>query len=728
MAKKARAKTDVKKLLRMNYQQVLFVFLAFLAMVLVSYFYVADIVRTQMFELGEETMNTIQTAVSASLSEAELAFANMAQTMQSMLGAGRTNRELLEYLIETNRYFGAESSPLPDFMKVYGFVNAEFIDGSGWVPPEGYEPTQRPWYIGATGNGTEIFFSEPYLDAETGGMCISFSKELLDAQGLPCGVVAIDLKLSRVADYVARQKIVNNGYGVLLSDTLHFTTHRDAYLIGASMSGVGGDYPRLAQMLMDGQAIAAERFTDADGTDSIAFFRTIFNGWHIGTVIPRAHYYAQVYRLAAMLAALGFVLMTALSVILVRTRAAKMRSDEESLSKSTFLARMSHEMRTPMNAIIGMTGIARKSEDMERIKDCLGKIDGAANHLLGVINDVLDMSKIEAGKLELSETDFPFQKMIEQVTTVAGFRIEEKHQRFTLSVSGDVPAAIMADRQRLAQVIANFLSNANKFTPEGGNISLSVQKTGEVNGLCELLIEVADDGIGISKDQQARLFRSFEQADSSISRKYGGTGLGLVISKTIVELMGGKVWVESEPGKGSKFSFTVLVRPGGAQAEPKAQDLPAATGQGKKAETFEGRRILLAEDVEINREILLAMLEDTCIAIDCAEDGQQAVEMFAADQNAYDMIFMDIHMPKMDGFEATRRIRAMGTPRSQAVPIVAMTANVFKEDVEACLRAGMNGHVGKPLEMDEVMAKLRLYLSRPAEASRDVGGGVETPL
>jgi len=748
----------MKKLIKANYQQILFVFIAFLAMVLVSAFYTSNIVRKQMLALGEEAMSTAQSTVSASLSNSELIFGNLAEVTEKMLSIGSTNQEVLEYLTETTETYSGDNSDIPYFLKAYGHIRGEWLDGSGWVPPDGYVPEQRPWYIGAVQNGEGIFLTEPYLDADTGGMCITFSRNLVDENGDSYGVLAIDINLTSITDYVESLKIANNGYGILLSDTLHFTTHRDNALIGTSMEEAGGDYPKLAQMIEEGKSITAVRFTDSDGTDSIAFFGTIFNGWHIGMITPRSSYYEQVYVLTLVLGILGFALMSSLSYILVRTRTEKMRSDEESKSKSSFLARMSHEMRTPMNAIIGMTNIAQKTDDINRIQYCLEKINDASVHLLGVINDVLDMSKIEAGKLDLSETDFVFEKMLRQVTTIITFKIDEKHQNLTIQVDDDVPASIVADQQRLAQVITNLLSNSNKFTPEGGNISLRVQRLNDNQGMCNLQIEVADDGIGISKEQQAKLFNSFEQADGSVSRKYGGTGLGLAISKKIVEMMGGTIWIESEIGEGSRFIFTILVAAGNAheseeqssiettepaahiaadnpdevkeqssvaRTEPsphaaadnadenKEQSSVAATEpstQGDDEPIFAGKRILLAGDVDINREILITLLSDTGVEIECAEDGRQACDFFASALGEYDLVFMDIHMPEVDGFEATKRIRAMDFPKAKAVPIVAMTANVFREDIEKCLDAGMNDHIGKPIDMNDVIAKMKLYL------------------
>ena len=248
-------------------------------------------------------------------------------------------------------------------------------------------------------------------------------------------------------------------------------------------------------------------------------------------------------------AGLGVIARDITDIIRIRREREEALAQAESASraKSEFLSRMSHEMRTPMNAIIGMTSIGKSAADTERKDYCLDRIDEASKHLLGVINDVLDMSKIEAGKLEMDCAEFDLEKLLRRVRDVAGFRMEEKRISFTLSVGEDVPASIVSDEQRLAQVITNFLSNAVKFTPNAGEISLSVRLAGEdAEGNCRLEFVVADDGIGISKEHQAKLFHSFEQADGSISRKYGGTGLGLAISKSIVETLGGGVRVESE--------------------------------------------------------------------------------------------------------------------------------------------------------------------------------------
>ena len=390
---------------------------------------------------------------------------------------------------------------------------------------------------------------------------------------------------------------------------------------------------------------------------------------------------------------------------------AKDEAERSNRAKSDFLSHMSHEMRTPLNAVIGMTAIGKSAAGAERKDYAFGKIESASSHLLGVVDDILDMSKIEANKLELSPAVFDFEKMLQKVVGIINFRLEEKHQSFRVNIDREIPGRLIADDQRLAQVLTNLIANAVKFTPENGSIHLDTRLASEQDGICTIQFDVVDTGIGISAEQQTRLFHSFEQADSSTSRQFGGTGLGLAISKQIVEMMGGHIGIESELGRGATFSFTIRAERSAAEQEDAntagEHNIPA----GDAANLFTGRRVLLAEDVEVNREIVTSLLEPTGLEIDCAENGEEAVRLFREHPERYDAIFMDLQMPKMDGLEATRRIRALDHPRAGTVPIIAMTANVFREDIEKCLAAGMQDHVGKPLNLDAVMEKLRKYLA-----------------
>jgi len=532
--------------------------------------------------------------------------------------------------------------------------------------------------------------------------------------------------------------------------------------------------------------------------------------------------------------------------ILLNTERLRAEAEAASLAKSNFLSNMSHEIRTPMNAIIGMTVIGKSADDISRKDYCLEKIENASQHLLGVINDVLDMSKIEANKFELSYEEFDFEKMLQRVVNIIAFRADEKMQKLSVHIDKSIPRSLIGDDQRLAQVITNLLGNAVKFTPEKGFIKLDTRFLGKENDFYSIQITVTDSGIGITEEQQEQLFQSFQQADSKTSRKFGGTGLGLVISKNIVEQMSGQIELKSEIGKGSSFSFTFKAKRGikktpglseiginwgnvsimavdddqeildyfkevlqgfgsscdialsGQEAlaligvngmydiyfvdwkmpdmdgimlakELKAKskspehtivimisaaEWSSIAEKAKKAGVdkflskplfpsaiadvitevigshhlpeedsadnngvFKGYRILLAEDVEINREIVETLVEPTLLKVDCAENGHKAVSLFKKSPNDYDLVLMDLQMPEMDGFEATRNIRVFEKELEKnvsniykQVPIIAMTANVFREDVEKCLDAGMNDHIGKPLDINEFFHMLRKYL------------------
>ena len=383
-----------------------------------------------------------------------------------------------------------------------------------------------------------------------------------------------------------------------------------------------------------------------------------------------------------------------------------------SKAKSSFLAAMSHEMRTPMNSIIGMSTIGKNAGDLEGKNNALDKIIESSTYLLGVINDVLDMSKIESNKLELANVSFDLNASINKAVSLIQFSIDEKRFKFSLKLDDTMPCYFIGDDQRLTQVITNLLANAVKFTPDEGSISLSVSLIQEKDGICELRFEVADTGIGISPKYHEKIFDSFEQAEKGTTRKYGGTGLGLVISKSIIELMGGRIWVESKLGKGSQFIFTVKL----------SRDLQKSHLQSDfkdKEEVsiediynnFKGKRVLLAEDIEINREILVTLLDGTGLIIDTAENGVEAVEMVRADPDKYHLIFMDMQMPVMDGLEATRQIRALPAVCDRMLPIIAMTANVFQDDIAKCRAAGMDDHIGKPINLSNVLGKLSYYLS-----------------
>jgi PAS domain S-box-containing protein len=387
-------------------------------------------------------------------------------------------------------------------------------------------------------------------------------------------------------------------------------------------------------------------------------------------------------------------------------------------SKSNFLARMSHEIRTPMNAIIGMAHIT-KSKLTEvlpadhAVLGHVGQIEVSSKHLLGLLNDILDISKIEAGKIELSEEIFDLTKMADNVSAIIRSRCQEKHIEYELHIECFEKSLFFCDALRLRQVIINLLGNAVKFTPEYGKIRFLIRHLDYKDGKSKIYFAVIDTGIGIPEDVAAGLFTPFEQGGAYISKIYGGTGLGLSISRSIVKMMGSDIQVASAEGKGSTFSFILWLR------EAEENEITAFAPDGDYS-MLRGKRILLVDDVAVNRLIVTEQLASTGLVIDEAEDGAAALKRFAESPVGwYDLVFMDIQMPHMDGHQASDAIRALVRQDARTVPIIAMTADAFKEDILQALAHGMNAHLAKPFENEKLMEILMRFLLTSGNGSKN---------
>jgi signal transduction histidine kinase/ActR/RegA family two-component response regulator len=388
---------------------------------------------------------------------------------------------------------------------------------------------------------------------------------------------------------------------------------------------------------------------------------------------------------------------------------AKEAAEAASRSKSTFLANMSHELRTPMNAIMGMTGLALRHATDPKLRDQLAKVEQASRHLLGVINDILDISKIEAEHLTLEHVSFGLGEVLDNLVNLSGQTTREKGLKLRLNLAPEIiHLSMFGDPLRLGQILLNFIGNAIKFTEQGSiTLHVHVAATGPNDVL--LKFEIEDTGIGIAAEDQQRLFTAFEQADGSTTRRYGGTGLGLAINKRLAQMMGGEVGVVSRVGIGSTFWFTVRL-----DKAPNAIAAAVAPPKGAEASLmpeFAGAHVLLAEDEPINQEVSKGLLEDVGFVVDLARDGVEALEM--ARRTPYRLILMDMQMPNMNGVDATRAIRK--DTRNAATPILAMTANAFEEDRKVCLEAGMNDHIPKPINPDELFDTLAKWLGRQEE-------------
>ncbi|MDR3265711.1 MAG: HAMP domain-containing protein, partial [Synergistaceae bacterium] len=561
----------------------------------------------------------------------------------------------------------------------YGLVFMANDDGQYAQAPEGhiksphYDPRVRSWYREAMADENEVTITSPYLTTGGGVVC-SIMVKTRDLAGNPLGLLGVDYSLQNLTEDLDRRRILKTGYIVIFDRDGRLITdgHHPEYV-----SMPAGEYPELRGRIASSPDGVYEGKGDR-GLDEYIVTRTMDStGWKLAVIFDKNELLESSYdMLRTILLTSGVIFLAAFAVLSFLARSivhpleelieasaiisggeyetsetarkqlqeklsvtgqGESRKLSEALNamlgalqerieaafaatraKSDFLANMSHEMRTPMNAIIGMTTIAKSSTDIERKDYCLKKIEDASTHLLGVINDILDMSKIEANKFELSLVEFSFEKTLQKTVNIVNFRVEEKRQKFHVRLDGNIPRILTGDDQRLAQVVTNLLTNAVKFTPEGGVIRLDTNLEKEEDGVCTIRIEVSDTGIGISPEQQSRLFSSFEQADSGTSRKFGGTGLGLAISKRIVEMMGGRIWVESESGKGSTFAFTLRAERGSEE--------PRVLAPGMKPDSM---RVLAVDDSPETGEYFENMTRQWGIACDIATGGEQAVALIS---------------------------------------------------------------------------------------------------
>ena len=386
-----------------------------------------------------------------------------------------------------------------------------------------------------------------------------------------------------------------------------------------------------------------------------------------------------------------------------KLKAALKAAESANKAKTLFLNSMSHDIRTPMNAIIGFTTLADSHiGNKERVKNYLGKILISSRHLLSLINDVLDMSRIESGKVKIEKAPLSLLKLIDEICTIIQAGVNEKELEFSLDADRIEDENVLGDSLRIQQVLLNILGNAIKFTPAGGKVSFQViQKEAVSAGSAVYEFRIKDSGIGMSREFQKHIFEAFSREDSATVSGLQGTGLGMAITKNIVDLMGGTIAVKSEEGKGSEFVVCLELE------KYTGTELDAERENNKSAADFGGKKILLVEDNELNQEIAKAILQDYGFAVDAVADGAEAVEKIKGSEGAaYDLVLMDIQMPGMNGYEATRKIRRLEDPVRAAIPIIAMTANAFEEDKKKALEAGMNGHIAKPVEIPKLLDML----------------------
>ena len=495
-----------------------------------------------------------------------------------------------------------------------------------------------------------------------------------------------------IKDLDGRFLLINRNFGAYLKrvlglDAAQLIGHKMAEFVGEAKDTWGHDTD--AQVLERGELMEFEHAIDrATGTE----VRQIFK-------FPLRDTEGKIYAICVIAQDVSEKKRIEKEILL-----AMQLAEEATKAKSDFLANMSHEIRTPMNAIIGMSHLALQTDLDKKQRNYIEKVHRSGENLLGIINDILDFSKIEAGKMSMETIDFRLEDVMDNLANLVGMKAEDKGLELLFNTAAGVPTALKGDPLRLGQILINLGNNAVKFT-EQGEIVVGIEKVSEDANGVELHFWVKDSGIGMTPEQCAKMFQSFSQADASTTRKYGGTGLGLAISKNLVEAMGGRIWVQSEAGKGSSFHFHARFGLQENQLETRAS--AKAESQTEAMAQLAGARVLLVEDNEMNQELAQELLRNAGVQVVLANHGQEAVDILANDPN-FDGVLMDCQMPVMDGYSATREIRRK--PQFKDLPIIAMTANAMAGDKEKVIEAGMWDHIAKPLNVGEMFATIARWI------------------
>nr|WP_245534740.1 ATP-binding protein [Treponema primitia] len=605
--------------IRKNYQQLLVVVFIFLFMIAGSLISTGIIMRRQLIASANEFIHTADANLKTTLREPESTLISSAFNIQDMImDKSHSQEDILRYLTALTDWLIANEDRLSGFNGMYGFIRGDFLDGTRWEPPEDYVPQERPWYIDAKESPGQIIMTSPYVDAQTNSIVVSFAQELFDDGDFPeskdsrksLGVLAMDVQLTRLESYVRSLKLSEEGYGILLNENLEIMVHPDGTYINKPLGDLFSDTgdPNikknqtnkktsvLMETLAEKKEINALQIWDENSNRVIVFFRQAYNGWYLGLVVPAANFYHDIYRISFAIFLVGIVLMLVLCYMLLRLSAAKIRSDDENKSKSSFLARMSHEIRTPMNAVIGMSELALRAETLPRMSEYVTGIKQAGLNLLSLINDILDLSKIEAGNLQINSAPYLLASLINDVLNVIRIRINEKPILFTANVDANIPKELIGDEARIRQILLNLLSNAAKYTREG-HIMLTIGMEKSIAGELVLTIEIADSGIGIKKEDLPGLFGNFVRFDAEKNKNIEGTGLGLAITRNLCLALGGDITAQSEYGKGSVFTARI---PQGYTDDTKLAEL----------ENPEEKRILFYDDRALYAESLFLTLEN----------------------------------------------------------------------------------------------------------------------
>ena len=700
-------------------------------LMVVMVFYTSQNVRSvtvsNIHEVGYDKLTSVRSQIENYLDTTKGMLWVTASTVDYMVRNDQPTEAIQQYLVEqTNEQIATFNF---DYTGLYGYVGGEYLDGLNWVPDEDYEPTERDWYRQAIAANGDTIIVSPYVDAQTGGVVITITRMLSNGED----VVAVDLTMENIQEMSKSLNVRGKGYGFIFDGEGLVIASEDESLKGLNLNDIDGMSGLMAQALETGDGYFE---IEIDGSMNTVFVQTVMDQWYVVIIIDNNELYAESVQQIAVNILICVVIFALIALFYFlgyrndrRTskRIAQMREEEQkreyeakvlkfekeaadsaNRAKSDFLAQMSHEIRTPINAVIGMDEMILRETNDPDIKEYALDIKSASKTLLSLVNGVLDFSKIESGKMEITPANYNTEELIDDLVNMIADRAEKKYLEFDLDIDGNIPKTLYGDDVRLEQVIINLLTNAVKYSDKG-TVSLKMACEGIEGDECTLYVEVKDTGIGIKEEDMEKLFESFQRLDERKNRNIEGTGLGMAIVQGILTMMDSTVVVKSDYGKGSVFSFKV--KQGVVDPTPIGE---YRRHRGELAKADDNRElvvlkadILVVDDNDMNLKVAKGLMKKLNVVPDTVNSGKKAIEMIK--NKHYDIILMDHMMPVMDGIETLKLIRKNWLIDSSTT-VIALTANAIAGAREMYLNEGFSDYMSKPIVPEQLEKMLETYL------------------
>jgi signal transduction histidine kinase len=692
------------------------VWVAFALMVIVSFNLVGEIVRRQLAKEAEASLNFIQAKIEADLQEPQTLMLSLSETIRGMILLGYDSDIVHEYInrisktVVRNEARVLSSNSLYGVFEVFGNI---YLNDNTWQPPPDFVPQERPWYKAAVAANGEFTFTQPYMDARTQSFVLSCARRVFDEEGNPLCVLSVDVPLDRITEYVVSTKLADGGYGLLLDNELNVLAHPNSSELGRPLRSWQSGIASLTDALERDKKVAERKVKNYMNIETIVFIRNIKNGWFVGIVTPYDKYYQDVNNMRIRLTLVGLSMAVSLSFIFLRIATEKTKANARNQQKSSFLARMSHEIRTPMNAILGITEIQLQNKALPQgASEAFTKINNSGDLLLGIINDILDLSKIEAGKLELTPAKYNVPSLINDTVQLNMLRYESKPVEFKLSVDENIPLLLLGDELRIKQILNNLLSNAFKYTNRGEvSLAVTLEHVPRAGALhVPLVFRISDTGQGMTAEQVRELGDEYSRFNLEANRMTEGTGLGISITRKLIKMMNGEFFVESKPGKGTIVTVrlpqrNITIGVSGTVGKQLAEDLQKfrthnVSQKSKVQITYTPMpygKVLIVDDVNSNLYVASGLMAPYYLTIETATSGFEAIEKIK-NGAVFDIIFMDHMMPTMDGIEAAKKLRDLGYTH----PIVALTANALAGQADVFLRNGFDAFISKPIDIRQL--------------------------